>query len=321
MSLVRDPDNIRLAMLGMVDGNGHPYSWSAIVNGAFDADAMSRCPYPVIPQYLAAAQPTGALGIAGARVTHIWCDDPADAQRVAQASLIAEIVRDPTDVIGRVDAVIIPTDRGEEHLDRARPFVEAGLPVFIDKPLTDRADHLRQVATWERQGRAIMSRSCMRYAAEFAAVRERLGEVGELRVLTMSMCKSWERYGIHALEGFYPLLAPGGWETATWTGDDSNAIVHFRHRSGVTAAVLQAADLYGAFGCLSVYGTQGALAARFADTVFAFKAQLEDFIRYLRTGRRPFDFAQTIELMKMLIAATRSRDSAGRSVRLDDVAA
>ena len=40
---------LRLAMLGMIPGNGHPYSWSAIVNG-FDPAAMAACPYPVIPK-------------------------------------------------------------------------------------------------------------------------------------------------------------------------------------------------------------------------------------------------------------------------------
>ena len=49
-------------MVGMVDGNGHPYSWSAIFNG-FDAAAMAHCPYPVIPEYLS-RQPAAALGIA-----------------------------------------------------------------------------------------------------------------------------------------------------------------------------------------------------------------------------------------------------------------
>lgn len=39
--LVRDRDNIRLAMLGMVEGNGHPFSWSAIVNGTYNAAKLS----------------------------------------------------------------------------------------------------------------------------------------------------------------------------------------------------------------------------------------------------------------------------------------
>ena len=32
---------IRIAMLGMVEGNGHPYSWSAIFNG-YDPEKMAE---------------------------------------------------------------------------------------------------------------------------------------------------------------------------------------------------------------------------------------------------------------------------------------
>lgn len=318
MPLVRDPQHIRLAMLGMVDGNGHPYSWSAIINGGFDAAAMSRCPYPAIHQYLS-AQPKAALGIPGAKVTHVWCDDPADATRVAEASLIPHCVGKPEDVLGHVDAVIIATDKPEEHLERARPFVEAGLPVFVDKPLTDRVDHLRQFARWQRGGKPVLSTSCMRYAVEFAQARQRLADLGELRLLTMTMCKSWERYGIHALEGVYPFLPPGGWVSASHRGDERHNVVHLRHAAGVEVVLPVIADLYGAFGCLGAYGTKGQFHATFGDTFGAFKAQLVAMVAWLRTGRLPFEFSETIELMQLVIAATRSRAEQGRVVPLGEI--
>ena len=71
---------IKLAMLGMVDGNGHPYSWSAIFNG-YNREEMSKCPFAGIPQYLF-KQPYGTLSIPGAHVTHVWTDDPEDAAKV-----------------------------------------------------------------------------------------------------------------------------------------------------------------------------------------------------------------------------------------------
>ncbi|MBT4568727.1 MAG: oxidoreductase, partial [Marinovum sp.] len=53
---------IKLAMLGMTDGNGHPYSWSIILNGRYNADALAKCPYPAIRDYIA-KQPAETLGI------------------------------------------------------------------------------------------------------------------------------------------------------------------------------------------------------------------------------------------------------------------
>ena len=200
-------DEIRLAMLGMVDGNGHPYSWSAIFNG-YDPVTMAKCPYPAIPAYLG-KEPKDTLTIPGARVTHIWTDDPADAPRVAEASLIDNVVASPEDVIGKVDAVIVATDRGNEHVERCRPFIEAGLPVFVDKPLADNVPDLQTFANWVRDGKPVMSSSCMRYAKEFQPYRISTHDLGVLRYVSITTPKSWERYGIHALEGIYPIIGPG----------------------------------------------------------------------------------------------------------------
>ncbi|MFO7636115.1 MAG: Gfo/Idh/MocA family oxidoreductase, partial [Clostridia bacterium] len=148
---------IRLAMVGMVDGNGHPYSWSAICNG-YDEKEMAKCPYPVIPVYLG-RQPRETLQIPGVRVTHIWTDDPEDAKRVSAASLIPHVAKRPEDVIGQVDGVMIPTDKGWEHVERASPFIEAGLPLFIDKPLCDNAADLETFLEWQSQGKRFLSSS------------------------------------------------------------------------------------------------------------------------------------------------------------------
>ena len=317
--LVKEPENIRLAMLGMVDGNGHPYSWSAIINGRYDAKVMADCGFPVIPQYLG-AQPPENLGIPGLQVTHVWCDDSADAAKVAKAAFIPHIVDRPEDVIGQVDAVVIATDRGWEHVDRARPFIEAGLPLFIDKPLCDNEADLRQFIAWHKQGKPFLSTSCMRYAKEFVAAREQLpNAVGDLRLVTITTPKSWERYGIHALEAVYPMFKPGGWVSVANTGTQSANIVHARHASGVDVVLAAVADMYGAFCKMNAYGTKGFLAVALEDTFYAFKTQLQAFASYLRTGQSPVPFAETVEMMKIIIAGVRSRETGGRAVLLDDI--
>ena len=164
-----------------------------------------------------------------------------------------------------------------------------------------------------------MSTSCMRYAREFAALRTRLAEVGELRAISISMCKSWERYGIHALEAVYPFLEPGRWHSIQHIEGDRANILHVQHKSAVSVVILIAPDLFGGFGCLNVHGTKDSVAARFDDTFYAFRSQLEDFIGYLRTGQPPFPFAETCELAKLVIAGIRSRARSGELVLLDSI--
>ncbi|MCC7355479.1 MAG: Gfo/Idh/MocA family oxidoreductase [Anaerolineae bacterium] len=304
-------------MLGMVDGNGHPYSWSAIFNG-YDPEEMAKCPYPGIPAYLN-KEPKDTLRIPQAQVTHIWTDDPADAPRVARASLIPNVVKRAEDVIGQVDAVIVATDKGHEHVARCRPFVEAGLPVFVDKPLVDNAADLQTFSRWVAAGAPILSSSCMRYCKEFMPYRASTHELGHIRYVSITTPKTWERYGIHALEGIYPILGPG-FLSARNTGTLDRNVVHFKHRSGADVVVAACADMYGGLGVLQLGGTAGHAQVAFSDTFYAFKAQLLAFVNYLRTGHRPFPFSETQELMKMVIAGVRSREEGGREVALAEIA-
>lgn len=317
-ALVPQPDQIRLAMLGMVPGNGHPYSWSAILNGRYDSSAIAAGGYPVISEYLD-AQPRHAVGVPGVEVTHVWCDDPQDTARVAKACDIPHQLNQAADAIGQVDAVIVATDIGLEHVARVKPFIEADVPVFIDKPLTDRADHLEQFIAWDRQGKRFMSSSAMRYSPPLVALRDRLDEVGEPRLITLSMCKSWEAYGIHALEAVYPLLRPGGWDSVRNTVHGNAQVVHVHHVDGVEVLLPTIADMAGAFGRLGIYGTKGHLADRSADTFTAFKTQLMTFVDYLRTGERPVPFEHLVEQMRIIIAGMKSGQNGGRLVKISSL--
>jgi hypothetical protein len=319
MSLVKQPNAIRLAMLGSTPGNGHPYSWSAIFNG-YDREVMTKeCPFAGIPAYLN-KQPAGRLTIPGAKVTHICCvgDGGFTAEHVAKCSLIPHVVEKPTDVIGQVDAVVIATDIGGEHVARARPFIEAGLPVFIDKPLTDNVPDLKIFKDWVASGRPIMSSSSMRYTKEFMPYRISTKELGDLRFVSITTPKSWECYGIHALESIYPILGPG-FLSARNTGTLDRNIVHLKHQCGADIIVVASADMYGGFGCLQLCGTAGKVQLTSGDSFFAFKSQLEAFIGYLRTGVYPFPFTETVELMQLVIAGIRSREQGGREVALSEI--
>jgi predicted dehydrogenase len=228
------------------------------------------------------------------------------------------VVAQPTDVIGHVDAVIIATDLGGEHVARARPFVEAGLPVFIDKPLTDNEPDLKIFKDWVAAGKPIMSSSSMRYTKEFLPYRLSTRELGELRFVSITTPKSWETYGIHALEGMYPILGPG-FLSARNTGTAKRNVVHLKHASGCDVIVVASYDMLGSFGCLQLCGTAGKVQLTSGDSFFAFKAQLEAFVGYLRTGVHPFPFAETVELMQLVIAGIRSRAQGGREVLLAEI--
>ncbi|MCJ8323657.1 MAG: Gfo/Idh/MocA family oxidoreductase [Rhizobiales bacterium] len=309
--------NIKLAMLGMTEGNGHPYSWSIIFNGRYDAEALQNCPYPAITDYIA-KQPINTLGIKGAEVTHIWTDDPADAIDVAKVAKISTVVDNAVDVIGQVDAVLIATDKGEEHVERCRPFIEAGIPVFIDKPLCNNRADLKQFSEWAAEGKLFISSSAMRFAKEFEPYHRATHELGALRYINFTMAKSWETYGIHSLEAIYPIVGPG-FISVQNTGEKDRNILHLKHRGAIDINIVNIYDLAGGAGMMTLAGTHGGKQLKMTDSYYAFKTQLQSYVDYLRTGVPPVPWQETKELMQLVIAGIESRERDGATIYLKDL--
>lgn len=309
---------LKIGILGYTEGNGHPYSWSAMFNG-YNKEVMEKeCPFPVIPDYLG-KQPKETFGIEGAKITHICCtgyEGIERAKHVAKASLIEKVCKNPEDMIGEVDAVICATDNGDEHVSRCKPFLDAGLPMFIDKPLINKEEDLKTFIKWREEGKKFITSSCMRYAKEFEPYYKSTYELGKLMYICSPMSKKWETYGIHAVEQMYPILGKG-FVSVQNTGTYEQAQVHLVHESGCRVDIPQGIGMAGA-GILLI-GTKGSNFICCKDSYYAFKKQLDLFVNYLRTGEEPVAFSDSVEMMKIIIAGLKSREEGGRVIYLKDI--
>ncbi len=308
---------LRIGILGFTEGNGHPYSWSAMFNN-YNHEEMETCGFPVIPRYLE-KQPDETLCIPGAKITCVCCTGFAgreEAEHVARAANIPTVYDRPEEMIGNVDAVIVATDDGNEHVERCRPFVEAGIPMFVDKPLVNTEEDLRTFIEWRKQGAKFISGSCMRYAKDQEPFYKNRYELGKIKYICSPMAKYYEHYGIHALERLYPFLGKG-FVSVRNTGTKENAVVHIKHENGCNVHIVQG---YGMATCgMMVCAENQALMFNTGDSYYMFKKQLDLFVHWLRTGEEPFPFEETVEMMKLIIGGLRSREEGGREVFLSEI--
>lgn len=303
----------RLGIIGLSPGNGHPYSWSAIFNG-YDKEKMADCPYPVIPEYLGKVDPA-TMGIQGARVTHIWTQDRKISEQVAGASLIENVVDDITDLIGAVDAVLLARDDGETHLRMAAPFIEAGMPILIDKPLTDNVEDLRQFVGYYEAGKPIMSCSSVRYSN---AIRETKGKLGRVLTAHAITGKYWRTYGIHVVEGICTVMGAGV-ESIQNVGRQGEEIVHVQYADGRHAVVQTFSNIQYAMHW-AFYGDKACKVITKGDAYSSFRNMLVDFVKMLKTAKSPLNWRETVEMAKIIVAATVSLQENNRVVRLDEIA-
>lgn len=295
---------LRLGLLGLSEGNGHPYSWAAIFNG-YDEAEMARCPFPAIPRYLSEHHfPEEA--IADARVTHVWTQDSSISADVAAASRIEHVVSDPGEMLGMVDAVLLARDDAERHTELAGPFLDAGLPIYIDKPLATSIAAARNLFSRQVSQSQIFTCSALRFAEEF-----RLGEaareaVGPIRQVIGSSPKRWSRYAVHVIEPALALIGDAGaLRSHNGQSADGAARLQVEWESGVRAEFATLGSVEAPIR-LKVIGERGERTLVFEDSFTAFKAALERFVAIVRNEAEPIpenDVLRVVELIELGMAA------------------
>jgi predicted dehydrogenase len=304
---------IKLGIIGMSEGNGHPYSWSAIINGDFDRTAMDKCGFAGIPLYLEANRDT--LGIEGAQVTHIWTQDPKISEHIAVASGIGKIVDRAADMIGQVDAVLLARDDPENHVVMVKPFLDADIPIFIDKPLAITDADLAYFTRQNAAGKFFMSCSSMRYSKECLQMRSELASLGKIELATVIGQKDWVKYGVHMLEALFALLDDPKAKSVQHVSKTGKDIVLINFENGLLATVHIFRDIALTFQ-LSLFGRDGWRLVEIKDSYAMFRENLNEFIQSVREGRSRLPFENTENIIRSLIGAKVSLERKGETIHL-----
>ena len=89
----------------------------------------------------------------GFELVGVWGETPEFAKNAANKGQIPWIVKDPAEFMGRIDALIVDHRHPRYHLEAAWPFVEAGIPTFIDKPFCYRVSEGKKFLEMARSKR------------------------------------------------------------------------------------------------------------------------------------------------------------------------
>ena len=289
---------LRLGLIGISEGNGHPYSWAAIVNG-YDEAAMARCPFPAIPSYLAEHRfPEEAID--GARVTHIWTQDAVASRRVAAASLIEHVAASPEEMLGEVDAVLLARDDAECHEELAGPFLDAGLPIYVDKPLATSVAAARALFARQASPGQLFTCSALRYAAELRLDRSAREATGPIHQVLASSPKRWSRYAVHLIEPALALLGePSPIVSHSARSSEGATRLHVEWESGAQAEFATLGDVEAKIE-LRVIGERGERTLTFIDSFTAFRAALACFVDVARGEAEPVPEDEVLRVVELI---------------------
>lgn len=283
----------------------HGRAFAAIIND-YDEAAYGEKGWPLYPSALSGR----------AHVSHVWDLDRAAAEELAAAANIDHVADEPEDVIGHVDGVLIGDDGTMTHQRSARAFLEAGVPLFVDKPLSTDVDEARGIIELaQKKGTPFFSSSALRFATEIVDRQALAGQVGEITTICAVGVNELVYYGVHPLEATVALMGPGI-ESVLNVGRPGEAIVRLRWKDGRQAVMLVYEQGLSYALEVTVHGTKGHLRIPFADSAGFYTNMLSAFLDMVETGRRPVPPEETLEIIQALVLAKESLAQGGVEMAL-----
>ena len=253
--------------------------------------------------------------VSGFSVTHVWGETPGDAKDAQERGLIPNIVQEPEDLIGQVDAAIVDHRHPKYHLPAVRPLLEAKIPLFVDKPFCYRLDEGKEFLARARElDVPVCSFSVLPKQASFAQLQEDVRELGRIiSVVSTGPCDIDSEYGgvffygIHQVDMVVRLL--------------DQDIAHVQLNRGKQN---HTATLYSASGAISTMNLVGEGRVDFhvsvigekgrADRVISYDANtyltgVLDFCRMFSTGETDETDGSMLTPVAVLEALEKSQES------------
>jgi predicted dehydrogenase len=228
------------------------------------------------------------------------------------------LVDKPTDMIGKVDGMLIEAVDGTVHYERAKPFLEAGLPCFVDKPYACSVEDAKKIAELAAKKKVpVFSSSSLRYAPEVVeyVADAKHGKIAGCMVYgPASLSPIPERnaglfhYGIHAVEMLYTLMGPGC-KRVTSTSEKGVDVVTGQWGDGRVATVRGTRTPSSGYG-FTGFAEKGVQSVT-VGTKFIYRELLKKVVEMFKSGKAPLDIAETIEIVAFIEAANKSGTNHG----------
>ncbi len=144
----------------------------------------------------------------GVELSYVCGETDEFARNASEKGKIPNIVKDPSEMLGKIDALIVDHRHPKFHLKAAEPFVKAGIPTFIDKPFCYRVDEGKDFLKMaENLKIPVTSFSSIAQANSTFDMKKQIDEMGEISHIIMSGPADLDSpyggiffYGVHLVE-------------------------------------------------------------------------------------------------------------------------
>ena len=251
------------------------------------------------------------LHIDGAQVVSIFGIDPDRTEEVARNGNIPKIVESPEEMIGEIDLALVVFRHGGLHRQYAEPLLHAGIPTFVDKPLTLSPQDARALlSAAEKSGVPFTSFSTLRVAKDMLAFVKEAEETAPFNFSSFAGPADRQSeygglpfYGVHIVE-MMAALNGSGVKSVHAVENGKNITASVTYESGKLVTLNFLGDSSYVFH-MSVFGKEG-WKSRALDSGTCYKDGLELVLEMVRTGNWPLSREELLEPVLVLTAIEQS---------------
>ncbi len=234
----------------------------AAVPGIITKSAMAAKPQKTIRIGIIGAENSHTIGFGkmfnidkkfpGMEVSYVWGETDEYAKKAMEQGNIPNQAKNPEDMLGKIDALIVDHRHPKYHLEPAVPFIKAKIPTFIDKPFCYRAEEGKEfLQLAQKMGASVTSYSSIAHCdATFdmkAQVKEMDKVIQVVRTGPADLDSPWGGiffYGVHIVQPLMYIFGEDVEEVkVTRHGTYGNASLKFS--SGLLATLIFKSKAHG----------------------------------------------------------------------------
>ena len=247
----------------------------------------------------------------GVELKYVWGETDEFAKTAMEKGNIPNQVKDPLEMLGKIDALIVDHRHPKYHLKAATPFVKAGIPTFIDKPFCYRSSEGKEFLQMAKKlGTPVTSYSSISQTAATFDMKDQVVAMGKISQVIRTGTADLESeyggiffYGVHIVQ---PLMYIFGEDVEqvriSRNGKFGNASLKFS--SGLFATLIFKEKAYGWETFIET-----------KDKFMELKSRVEeadppknyvDMVEMFRTGEEPRTHQSILNCVSVLEALEKS---------------
>lgn len=259
------------------------------------------------------------------QVVGIWGQEPERTQEVAKEGQIPIIVDSPDGLLGTVDTVFVVDRHGDLHAEHALPYLEEGIPVYVDKPFAISLDHCRRMlAAAEKSGAFVTSMSSLRITPDTDALAKQVAQSGEIRAAQITgPCDFGSQYGgpffyaTHVIEIALRLLGDGV-KSVKAERVGQTVVVNAVWANHVQVTLTYLSDAHYHFYA-TLFGTESMAAGEVRANSDGYAQIVKQVLAAIDAGKRPLTDRQLLLPIATVHAIQASLAGNGQSVKIADI--